>query len=669
MKFLLAELKLLSLAVSLLVVSVAAVSAETDVEIRGLQSKSENQIMNLIGGRLVYIREKKASPWRANDAAFMVQEILHQDGFYEATVEGRIKSPDKISLIVNEGQRLSLGVVTMTGDGDHDALKETFSSPFTSDTPFGAGSPPFRADEVPVALDFVTRQLQAEGYWNAVVIMSKQNIDKQTGAVDMTVDVDRGPRFTIGRPTVVSPDGRGVKRAATTWEPFIGMWATTENVNGLRAAVEEAFVTRGYPDAKVTMTRRLGSKTYTPDFVIELGTRVKLVDVKVEGLQRTNPERVKHIMEPLKDDWYDQAAMNEKVKLLLATGAFKSVRVETSEVANKRIDATLSIEEAKAKEISISGGVGSFNGPILRTQYVDRNFRGMLRGFSIGGEVSGRGVLGEMRLTDPWWRGTDILRTHRLYSLVKAYDGYTSYETGFETSWSREVTDHYSMELLAGYSYVSVENKGISVARLGEPDYGHARLAFTQSIDFRDSKVLPRSGWHLDIPFQIGAAIGDDTSTYVKMGLDGGFYYPINDTYQFDIGGFANLVLPSDGVQQLPIDLRVFNGGSRSVRSFPERELGPLSNGDPYGGDFSWVVNNELSRRITGSVRAVGFIDVGGLSGDYSGTREGGVEVAAGLGIRIDLPIGPVRLEYGHNMTKGENEPTGTWHFAIGATF
>jgi outer membrane protein insertion porin family len=45
------------------------------------------------------------------------------------------------------------------------------------------------------------------------------------------------------------------------------------------------------------------------------------------------------------------------------------------------------------------------------------------------------------------------------------------------------------------------------------------------------------------------------------------------------------------------------------------------------------------------------------------------VEVAAGLGLRLDLPIGPVRLEYGHNMTQGRGEPGGTWHFAIGTTF
>jgi outer membrane protein insertion porin family len=284
-------------------------------------------------------------------------------------------------------------------------------------------------------------------------------------------------------------------------------------------------------------------------------------------------------------------------------------------------------------------------------------------------ELSGRGVLGELKLTDPWWRGTDILRTHRLYSLIKGYDGYTTYETGFETAWEMDVTDHYSLKLLAAYSFASVTGEELPAALLGDNDYGHIRISFAQTWDYRDSPILPKSGWHLSVPIQLGAAIGGETNTYTKFGLDGGWYYPLNDTYHLGIGGFANWVIPSGDIQDLPVDLRVFNGGARSVRSFPERELGPSFAGDPYGGDFSWAVNTELSRIITSSLTAVAFVDAGAVTGNYTGIRQGGLELAAGLGIRLDLPIGPVRLEYGHNLTQDPGEPSGTWHFVIGATF
>jgi outer membrane protein insertion porin family len=338
-------------------------------------------------------------------------------------------------------------------------------------------------------------------------------------------------------------------------------------------------------------------------------------------------------------------------------------------VARKRIDATLHFEEAKAKAISLAAGAGSFSGPLLRAGYTDRNFHGELRGFSAGLELTGRGALGEVKLTDPWWRGTDVALTLRLYSLIVGYDGYTSFESGLESGWKWDVTEHYRMELLLGYSFLSVTEDGLPTRLLGDTDYSHTRIRFTQTWDYRDSAILPKSGWHLSVPVQLGAAIGSDMNSYAKFGLDGGWYYPINDTYHLGIGGFANWVSPSGDIQDLPVDLRVFNGGARSVRSFPERELGPSFAGDPYGGDFSWAVNTELSRDITSSLIAVAFVDAGAVTGSYPGIREGGLELAAGLGLRIDLPIGPVRLEYGHNLTQDAGEPSGTWHFAIGATF
>jgi hypothetical protein len=134
--------------------------------------------------------------------------------------------------------------------------------------------------------------------------------------------------------------------------------------------------------------------------------------------------------------------------------------------------------------------------------------------------------------------------------------------------------------------------------------------------------------------------------TYAKVGVDGGVYYPLNETYQLGIGGFAAWVFPSEDIRSLPVDLRAFNGGPRSVRSFPERELGPSFGGDPYGGDFSWCVNSELSRPLTGALTAVAFLDAGAVTGNYTGIRQGGLELAAGLGHCTTTPHAADALHY-----------------------
>ncbi len=659
------------LAIGLLAISLgrSTVSAETAIKIEGLRDRSENEVMQLIGDRFYYIREKEATSWRANDAAFLVEQVLENDGHLDAKVVAKVVSKDRIVIDVDEGRRLSLGEIEVRGVEDKERLQKLFALPAKKDTPLGFKDAPFRENDTETGLKFVRQELQSQGYWEARVDLLKQDIDRETGKVNVSLDVNQGPLFKLGRSKVESADWRGLKRTAITADPFIGEVATTENVNKLRASVVEAFTSRGYPDAKITMNRRLEGSTFYPEFFIDLGVRVKLLDVKVEGLERTRPEAVERLVKPLEGEWYDEAAMNEKVKRLLSSGAFSSARVETYEVARKRIDATLHMTEAKAKEIKLSAGAGSFVGPIVRAEYIDRNFQGRLKGLSAGIELSGLGALGELKLTDPWWYGTDIAWDIRLFALNRAYDGYGSLSTGIETNWKWEATDHYKMELGLSYAFYTVSEDGLPRSLLGETDYSNLTLRWNQTLDYRDSPILPKSGWHFSTPLEIGSAIGDDTSNYVKAGIEGGYYFPLGKQYSLGIGGSAIYVHPSGELSELPVDLRVFNGGARSVRSFPERGLGPKFKGDPYGGDFAWVVNTELTRQLTGAVSAVAFFDAGATTGDYIAPQEGGLELAAGLGIRIELPIGPVRLEYGQNLTQGPKEPSGTFHFAIGSTF
>lgn len=645
--------------------------ADTDIAIRGLRERSENDLEQLIGDRFYYIREKEATPWRANDAAFLVEQVLENDGHLDASVKPSIGSANQIILQVEEGQRLSLGEIDIEGvEGEElERLQGLFSLPAEKDTPLGFQDAPFREEDTEKGMKFVKQELQSRGYWRAEVELLGLDIDRATGKVDTSLRVRQGPLFRLGRARVTSSDQRGLKRTATTAEPFIGLDATTENVNRLRAAVIEAFISRGYPNAQITMGRSLEGSTFYPEFSIDLGERVRLRDVKTEGLERTRPRAVERIMEPLEGEWYDEAAMNEKVKRLLSTGAFESVRVDTDEVARKRIDATLHIREAKAKELKISAGAGSFVGPLARVEYLDRNFQGRLKGLSAGLEVSSLGALGELRLKDPWWYGTEFGWEVRAFGLARAFDGYNSFSAGIETGWTWEATDYYSMELRLGYAYYLITADGLPESLLGDTSYNNATIRWNQTLDFRDNPILPKDGWHVSTPTEIGATLGESASTYVKAGVEGGYYLSLGDTYSLGVGGAANYVLPTGDLNDFPIDLRVFNGGPQSVRSFPERELGPTFGGDPYGGDFAWVINTEITRKITGAVSAVVFLDAGGTSGEYIAPQMGGLELALGLGVRLELPIGPVRLEYGYNLTKDEGEPDGALHFAIGAAF
>jgi outer membrane protein insertion porin family len=650
----------------------ALISAgETTVRIAGTTRKNEGQVLELMAGRLEHVRNHDASPSRADDAAFLVRQVMQKDGYASVKVDWKIVNRSEIVLTVEENVRLELGKVTLTGvpPEEADKLAKLYARPARKDHPLATDSAPYREKDEAQGLSYIRQELNAQGYWNAEAQVAKHQPDSTTGQVNPFIEVRPGILHTIGAARVSSPDGRAAGSTRAIVEPFVGKKATTGNLNAMRLAVEQFFISNGYPDAKIAMGRTLESARFIPEFSIDLGKRVWLRKIRVEGFQRTDPDRIARRMEPLEGDWYNNAAMNQRIRGLLATGAFSSVRVDKSPVTEDSVDATLHFQEAKAREFTAAVGADSYQGGILRLTYADRNLLGLVIGFSSGFEFSARGVLGETKLTDPWLFGSDVAATARAYALFYSREGYTALEAGLEGKLNWKSGDHYSLEVLLGTSVVNLAENGLPSTELGETVYANPRIRITQSLDFRDSAVLPKSGWHFENPVELGAAVGDVSTGYFKSGLSSGWYHVLNKQYDVGVGGEVGVVVPSGDGGNLPIDLRLFNGGARSVRSFPERDLGPSLGGYPVGGEAMWNSNVELIRNLTGSLKAVAFFDAGTLSRDFNPFVSSKIELATGLGIRLDLPIGPVRFEYGYNLTRGPGEPMGTFNFAIGTAY
>lgn len=660
-----------SRSITLLLLTLASATAETVIHITGTSRRSEGQVLELMGGRLEHVRKGDATPSRADDAAFLVRQVLKKDGFPSAQVSWKIVSRNEIQLIVNEGVRLELGNVTVTGVPPDEAAKlvKLYARPAKKDHPLSIDSAPYRKEDEGTGLAYIRQELNAQGYWDAEAKISSHTPDTQTGEVNPTIEVTKGRLYYLAPARIAGPETVGEVDARALVKPFIGRPATTGNVNGMRLAVQQAFISRGYPGAVISLSRTLEGDRFVPEIGIDLGSRVRLDKIRFDGLGITQPERIRERLGSLEGEWYDKAEMNKRVRGFLATGAFSSVTVDTETVSEGHIDATLHFVEGKAREVTLAAGAASYQGGIFRVTYADRNLWGQLLGFSSGFEFSGRGVLGEVKITDPWLFGSDVSGTARLFALSYIREGYDSFETGIEAKTTWKWGDHLTLDALAAYSFVNLTADGLDLIYLGETVYGHPRVRATLGLDYRDSPVLPTKGWHLQVPFEIGAAIGEVTSSYVSGGVSGGWHHQFNENWQIGIGGELGLLLPTGDKYDMPIDLRFFNGGARSVRSFPERELGPTAHGYALGGEGMWNTNFQVMRTISGGLKGVMFLDAGTLSQTVADLPSAEIELAVGLGIRFNLPIGPVRLEYGYNLTKDPGEPTGTFHFAIGTAF
>jgi outer membrane protein insertion porin family len=190
----------------------------------------------------------------------------------------------------------------------------------------------------------------------------------------------------------------------------------------------------------------------------------------------------------------------------------------------------------------------------------------------------------------------------------------------------------------------------------------------TISYDRRDSPVLPRKGWMSSLSVEAGAADINYLRTDVRLS----YYLPITEHFRFAANWQAASIATSEGVESLPIDARIYNGGASTVRSFPERELGPISaSGTPLGGTLMHAANLEFSYEVIDNLEIAVFADAGMLSTDddtlWAVPED--LRYAVGLGVRYMLPVGPLRVDYGYNPDKRPGEPSGALHITFGFAF
>ena len=233
------------------------------------------------------------------------------------------------------------------------------------------------------------------------------------------------------------------------------------------------------------------------------------------------------------------------------------------------------------------------------------------------------------------------------------------------------MNDFYSIGLGAEFSFNELESEGgLSTEEIGIDSYSIGELALIQKYDRLDVPTGPENGYKLELETRLGLAIGEDAVSYLANQFTGSYFKTFAEKNQIALGVRLGNIIPQGDRDLLPIDLRYFNGGANSVRSFKERDLGPRSGRNtPIGGRSYFIANAEYIRTITSIFKGVVFIDAGGLSPDSATFGLDDPRYAVGAGVRLDLPIGPVRFEYGYNLNRGEDEDPGAFHFAIGAAF
>ena len=360
-----------------------------------------------------------------------------------------------------------------------------------------------------------------------------------------------------------------------------------------------------------------------------------LNDIVLEGNEKTRDYVIMRELDLEKDEPLNQRDIEIAVQSLFALEFFQDIYPDlrpVDEVEN-RADLVLEMEEANTGSLNFGAGYHSQDGLFGFVDLEERNLFG--RGQKVGLELRfGDQSHYRFNFEDPRIFGThlsagfDIYQEERLDTRVRGLD--TSLDYPLTDKWTAGTTLSYSQDL--------------------EEDLSSHKVTGRVTRDTRDHPFFPTDGGYNRISLETaGYLLGGDVD-FLKLRNDNRAFFPgyLDDhavAMRFQTG-LSNTELPTH--EQFSI------GDADTLRGYSR-----------MSGDNMVLFNMEYRFEIIDNVQGAGFYDYGKVwDHDESVPFLYDLQRGVGAGVRVETPIGQVRLDYAFN-----EDWSGTPHLGFGQTF
>jgi len=188
--------------------------------------------------------------------------------------------------------------------------------------------------------------------------------------------------------------------------------------------------------------------------------------------------------------------------------------------------------------------------------------------------------------------------------------------------------------------------------------------------DTRDNPFDPKKGILSGISVKFTSPAFLSETDFVKLIFHGSTYHQLNKRFVLALSLRGGIAEGYRETRELPIVERFFLGGRTTVRGYEQDTLGPKGeDGNPTGGNAFLLANLELRTSLGKGIGFVTFLDGGNVWLKAKDIEPGNLKYTAGVGLRYNTPVGPIRIDYGHKLEREPGESRGEIHFSIGHAF
>jgi outer membrane protein insertion porin family len=570
-----------------------------------------------------------------------------------------------------------------------------------------------RLDEVQLQqdLDSIKEFYQNKGYIDVEV----KDVQKERGSggpIVITIVVNEGQQYHTGRVTFSGYKMTSEDKLRAIVKMKEGGVYSPKGLHDDAKAIADAYGTGGFVDLVIQPE---GSPSHTATvidvhFKIEEGNRSFVQRINVIGNTRTKDKVIRREVLVAPGDVFNTVRVEVTKKRLENLGYFAKVETYPEETGVPgRKDLTIQVEEKRTGSLSFGGGFSTIDSLVVFAELTQGNFDLMnWPGFTGAGQKFRLRVqVGTQRqdfilaLTEPFFLDRRLSLGGQLFFTQANYlsTDYDQRNYGFAVELRKPLfpavygTLGYRLENVEIYNVVGGASQDI-VAEEGTTTKSTVLASIV--LDKRDNPLLTRRGQRISIsPYVAGGPLGGDTQIY-GWDIEASQYFHLpkdlillfnTEAAVVDVWGGGPETVPGlqpvqpttadpspspipIQISQVPISDRLYLGGSNNLRGFAFRDVGPRDiNGEPIGGQSMYRSTVELTFPIIEKARGAIFYDRGYVDSDPYAVGSGHWGSDYGFGVRLDLPIGPLRLDYGIPLEKDGRGKGGHFNFNVGYQF
>ncbi|MDP3049002.1 MAG: outer membrane protein assembly factor BamA [Thermodesulfovibrionales bacterium] len=613
------------------------------------------------------------------DNAEKLRAFYEEEGYYLSKIVPVVKkvNDDEVTLTyqIEEGPKVKIKSIVIEGSKaiSKKEIKKTIRTGEWWLFSFMTSSGYYKKDEMSFDIERIRSLYFNKGYIKAAVADPNIQFTEDKKGMIITIMISEGEQYSISSVDIAGnkafPESELRKKIKSSPKNVFSRAALRSDV----AALGEMYSEKGYALVNVypDIAPDDASKQVKIIFKIDEGDIYKIGRIDISGNIKTRDKVIRREMRLDEGDTFNSTLLKRSYERLTNLNFFETVDMQPKPKSEEKlVDIDVKVKEKPTGFLSVGGGYSSVDKFIATADITQANLFGTGRLIKLKGQFGGRSTSYELAYRDPWFLDKPLLFGTSVYNTTRKYSAYDSKAAGFDILMGKSLSEYWKTDVTYNFESVTIHNISSDASAMIREQEGTKRTSSITPTIARDSRnnfFDPHTGSR-NMMYVTYAGLGG-TNAFLKSGVDSSWFFPVTDNTTLALRGRYGYATGISG-KPLPLYERFYVGGIYTVRGIGFGEGGPRdANGQVIGGSKQIIFNAEYIFPLVSELKFKGvtFFDAGRAFDSFKDI--GNVKYGAGVGFRWFSPIGPLRLEWGHNLSRKPGESKSKWEFTFGTMF